>query len=80
MKLRRIELDDNELPSRATFDVTADEALYLAVLLGKMSGTQAEELLTGGGELSADLYECLTGSLFNRFYEDGVNDAVRARG
>lgn len=27
MKLRRIELDDNELPSRATFDVTADEAL-----------------------------------------------------
>lgn len=80
MKLRRIELDDNELPSCATFDVTADEALYLALLLGKMSSVQTEELLTGGGELADDLYECLTGSLFNRFYEDGVNDAVRARG
>ena len=79
MKVKAIELDGEELPSAVTVVMTRDEALYLTLLVGKMSGVQAEEVMDGGGEASAEVYECLTGSLFNRFYEDGAADALRAR-
>lgn len=80
MKLQQIELNEEELPSSAMFRVSADEALYLAVLLGGMSGSQAEELLNGGSHLAAELYKCLAGNLFNRFYEGGVEEACRLHG
>jgi hypothetical protein len=76
MKLLRIELDGDELPSGIDAHLTCDEALYLTLLLGKVNYVQAEELMTGGGRAVAGLYECLTGALFNRFYDDGVNDAA----
>lgn len=80
MKLIQIELDDEELPSGATLRVSADEALYLALLLGKMNGVQAEELMTGGANVSSEMHSCLSNGLFNRFYDDGVSDAARLHG
>lgn len=80
MRINRIDLDDEGQPESVTATLSADEALFLAVVTGKHSSNTAEELMIGGGRLSSSVYGCLAGSLFNRFYEDGVDDALRHRG
>lgn len=75
MKLRRIDLDDDELPLSVTVQMSADEALYLALLLGKQTGNMQEETLPGGASL--DLFSCLS-FVMNSFYEGGVREAREA--
>lgn len=78
MKVKRIDLDDEELPEKVLVELTHDEAVFVALLLGKQNGTTAEEILHGGGALVGAVYDGLAGGLFNRFYDDGVNDAAAA--
>ncbi|MGX1129876.1 uncharacterized protein (AIM24 family) [Streptomyces glaucescens] len=78
MKVKRIDLDDEEMPESVTVELTHDEAVYLAVMLGKQNGAEAEQVMRGGGKLGGAIYDGLTGSLFNRFYEDGVDGAAAA--
>lgn len=78
MKVKRIDLDDEEMPERILVELSHDEAVYLAVLLGRQSPNDREAILRGGGALGGSVCDGLTGGLFNRFYEDGVNDAVAA--
>ena len=76
MKVKRIDLDDDEVPASVTVELTHDEAVYLAVLTGKQNAVSAEEVLRGGAVHNGAVYECLSGGLFNRFYEDGVDGAA----
>ncbi|WP_454328115.1 hypothetical protein [Streptomyces glaucescens] len=76
--MKRIDLDDEEMPESVTVELTHDEAVYLAVMLGKQNGAEAEQVMRGGGKLGGAIYDGLTGSLFNRFYEDGVDGAAAA--
>lgn len=78
MKVKRIDLDDNEMPDQVLVELTHDEAVFVALLVGKLNGTTAEETLPGGATLVSSLYDGFTGGLFNRFYEDGVRDAEAA--
>ncbi|MBT2467872.1 hypothetical protein J7E97_08285 [Streptomyces sp. ISL-66] len=78
MKVKRIDLDDDEMPERILVELSHDEAVYLAVLLGKQSPSDREAILRGGGSLGGGVYNGLVGTVFNTFYEDGVNDAVAA--
>jgi hypothetical protein len=78
MKVKRIDLDDNEMPDHVLVELTHDEAVFVALLVGRMNGAAAEETLPGGAALVTSLHDGLTGGLFNRFYEDGVQDAARA--
>lgn len=76
MKVKRIDLDDEEMPETVLVELTHDEAAYVALLLGKQNGNTAAEILLGGAALNDAVYEGLTGGVFNRFYEDGVHGAA----
>lgn len=78
MKVKRIDLDDEEMPEKILVELTHDEAVFLAVLLGRLRGNQEEAILKGGSALGGGIYDGLAGGVFNRFYEDGVADAVQA--
>lgn len=78
MKVKRIDLDDDEVPETVTVELTHDEAVFLALFLGKQNGTEEEAVMPGGSRLGGEIYEGLTGGVFNRFYEDGVTDAAKA--
>lgn len=78
MKVKRIDLDDEEMPERVLVELSHDEAVYLALLIGKQNSNDMNEVTPGGSDLGGAVYDGLTGSLFNRFYEDGVDEAARA--
>ncbi|MGY4902585.1 hypothetical protein [Streptomyces sp. 900116325] len=78
MKVKRIDLDDEEMPERVLVELSHDEAAYLALLLGKQNGNDMNAVTPGGVRLGGAVYEGLTSGLFNRFYEDGVDGAVEA--
>ena len=78
MKVKRIDLDDEEMPEKVLVELTHDEAVFLAVLLGRLRGNQEEAILKGGSVLGSEVYEGLAGGIFNRFYDNGVEDAAQA--
>ena len=78
MKVKRIDLDDEEMPESVLVELSHDEAAYLALLIGKQNSNDMNEVMSGGAVHGGAVYDGLTGSLFNRFYEDGVDGAVRA--
>lgn len=81
MKVKRIDLDDEEMPATVTVEMTHDEAVYVALMIDRQSGSAAEEVIRGGNELSTSVYEGLAFGVFNRFYQDGVAGAAAvARG
>jgi hypothetical protein len=80
MKVKRIDLDDDENPETITVELTHDEAVFLALFLGKQNGVEEEAVMPGGSRLGGEIYDGLTGGVFNRFYEDGVADAAKAVG
>ena len=79
MRIRQINLDDDGLPEQVTAELTRDEALYIATLLGKQNGITANEVMGGGDAINHEVYDALAGDLFNRYWEDGVADAHRGR-
>ncbi|MDI5965699.1 hypothetical protein [Streptantibioticus silvisoli] len=79
MRIKQIELDDEGMPEAVLVRMTHDEALYLALLTGKQTGATSAQIIPGGAARNSEVYEALTGELFNRYYDDGVNDAVRAQ-
>ncbi|CAH9419462.1 hypothetical protein SGL43_06517 [Streptomyces globisporus] len=78
MKVKRIDLDDEEMPQRVLVELSHDEAAYLALLLGRQTGNDGNAIAAGGAVLGGAIYDGLTESLFNRFYEDGVDGAKAA--
>lgn len=78
MKVKRIDLDDEEMPERVLVELSHDEAVYLALLIGKQNSNDMNAVTPGGSDLGGAVYDGFTGSLFNRFYEDGVDEAARA--
>lgn len=81
MRITHIVLDGPEdgdtAPTQVTVRMTLAEAVYVTKVLGAMNGIQAEQVMPGGAHASNEIYSCLTGELFNRFWEDGVDDALR---
>lgn len=76
MKIRKIELNDGQ-PTKVTAELTVVEAAYLARITGKQNGITAAEFMAGGSDANTEIYSCLTGELFNRFYDDGVDGYLR---
>lgn len=74
MKTQRIDFKD-ELPAAITVELTLDEAVLITRLLGMESG----DSLTNKGLVhlataSHDVYNGLTGNVFNPYWENGVFD------
>lgn len=78
MKVKRIDLDNEEMPERVLVELSHDEATYLTLMLGKQNSNDMNEVVAGGAVLGGAVYDGLTGGLFNRFYEDGVDGAAQA--
>jgi hypothetical protein len=79
MKIQSIRLDAEENPDLIVVEMTADEAAFIARLTGSLS---PHDVITALGEdprwfnASAEVFNALTGSVFNRFYDDGINAVV----
>ncbi|MFE6966854.1 hypothetical protein ACFVAJ_17220 [Agromyces sp. NPDC057679] len=74
MKVKTINLDPDELPETITVKLTRAEAITIAGMCGKLSPATAE---ASGLDYSAasEVYNGLVGTVFNRFWEDGLNEA-----
>jgi alpha-D-ribose 1-methylphosphonate 5-triphosphate diphosphatase PhnM len=68
MKVRSIELDEQDLPERITVTMTIQEAVLIGSHVGSVTPTT---------EATHGVYDALS-SVFNAFWEDGINDAKRA--
>lgn len=78
MKVQTIRLDADENPDMIVVEMSADEAAFLARLAGSLS---PHDVINALGDdprwfnASAEVYHALAGSVFNRFYDNGI-DAV----
>ena len=82
MRLVRLNFDDDadEIePTRVTVDMSKDEALLVAHMIGSTSNLQRDELMSYGGVIGSGIYDCLVGGVFNRYWDNGVDDALRER-
>ena len=66
MKLRKIILDKNEQVVKLNVDLTMQQAYWLAKMTGKINSRNSK--------VHSEIYDCLNGAFFNKFYEDGVDD------
>lgn len=82
MKLKSIALTEHDVegsvPETVTVELTAREAAFLAKLTGKQRGVDANAVMAGGDVESSAIYACLAYEVANRFFEDGVDDWVKA--
>jgi hypothetical protein len=68
MKLENIRFSDGENgaePEKITVTMTLPEAIWMA----KIAGKQRDESPHSG------IYDCLIGDVFNRYWDDGVDEA-----
>lgn len=75
MKVKRIDLDDEEMPERVLWSCHTMKPRTSPCLLGRQTSNDRNAIMAGGAALGGAVYDGLTGSLFNRFYEDGVDGA-----
>lgn len=76
MRIKRIDLDATEMPAVITVEMTVGEAIALARLTGKLSPDTARERGLVWDDTVAT-YDALIGSVFNRYWEDGIDGASR---
>lgn len=78
MKLKAMTLaehpEEGSIPETITVEMTAREAVYIGKLLDKQNGLDAEEVISGGDAESTEIYNCLTGEVANRFFDNGLDD------
>jgi hypothetical protein len=76
MQIKSLELDEDEDPEFITARMSVKEAAYLATLTGKQSSSSANEFMRGGAEANTGVYDALTGGVFNRYFDGGVQEYV----
>lgn len=76
MKIKTIELADG-LPSEITVVMTEREAALIARLIGPTTATERNKIQHDGGAVGNNVYAALTGGVFNRFYDSGVDGVLR---
>lgn len=69
MKIKNIKLDEDGNPETITVDMSLLESAWIARIAGECKDMDIE----------GNIYSCLVGSFFNRFYEDGVNGVPKTR-
>lgn len=67
MKITQVELEDGD-PARVTVEMTIEEAADLAKIMGGMAPD------TGATRATSEVYNCLVGELFNRYWDDGLSE------
>lgn len=67
------------LPSEVTVTMSIQQAAAIATVFGKMNGFAHRRLGLANEDEDFSIYDVLTGDLFNRFWDDGVNEYNRDR-
>ena len=69
MELKEMTFDSAEggisTPSTVTVKMTVKEALWVAIVSGKQRGESPH----------SGIFDCLVGDVFNRYWEDGTDEA-----
>lgn len=73
-QVKSIELDDDENIEFVTVRMSAEEAALIAIFTGKQNVPSVEAIMRGGGPANSHLYEAFTVSVFNRWYDGGVQE------
>ncbi|MFF1701225.1 hypothetical protein [Streptomyces sp. NPDC058252] len=79
MDIKVLELDEAGNPEFITVRMTVLEAAFMAEVTGKQSSNDAEQVFAGGSAPSHSIYDALVGSVFNRFWDGGVDDYLRGQ-
>lgn len=74
MKIRQINLGDDELPETIVVEMSLSEAIFVGKLVGNTNDPEAETVKPGGKDDAYEVYSALTGGVFNRFWDGGVED------
>ncbi len=77
MQVRRIDFDDEGIPSSLTVSMSTREAALVARMIGRTNGNQRAEVQSDGSVVGSDIYDCLTGAFFNCFWDAGVDEVGR---
>ena len=80
MKVLSISFDDDGKPDTATVVLTRKEMQLIAKFVGEQSPAMREKFLPGHSEAGEGLYDALTGMVFNPYWEDALNEAIRGAG
>lgn len=78
MRVTNLSFDKNEQPSEVTIVMSVDEAAHLAKHCGKLAPATVQP--PDSYFATSGLYRCLTGMVFNAYWEDGVDDYLREAG
>lgn len=73
MKLKGMTFREDRSLDEVTVVMTADEAAVIAYLFGRMNAFAQDALLYSGSDRLDGVYDCISGDVFNRVYEDGLN-------
>jgi hypothetical protein len=76
MRIDAIKFNQHEegaLPSEVTVTMSIVEAAQIACLFGEMS----DKMLTDRGWVLTSIYSDLSVNVFNRYWEDGLTEAMR---
>ena len=68
MNLKQLTFQSTEngcVPEKVTVEMTVEEALWIAKVSGKQRGESPHR----------GIFSCLTNDVFNRYWDDGVDDA-----
>ena len=57
--------DEGAIPKTVTVEMTVQEALWIARVSGKQRGESPH----------SGIFDCLIGDVFNRYWDDGVDEA-----
>jgi hypothetical protein len=75
MRITAITFDSNEMPATITATMSLAEAAALAQLTGRLNADRAREAGVNQKHTSS-VYDALVGSVMNRFFEDGTDEAL----
>lgn len=79
MKIKGLRFDKHGALDGVTMRMSMDEAAFLVKLLAGVDSMQADEVMSNGAAVSNEMFDCLVGDLFNKHFDDGVNEYL-ARG
>lgn len=79
MKLISMDFNEAELPETITVTLTIQEAAFLAKFVGGARVIDMNKVFDGGDKPGVEVYECLVGAVFNRYWDDGVDDYIEDR-
>jgi hypothetical protein len=69
--------EEGAIPEKITVTMTAREAVWIAKVVGRLTGEQKDQILPGFHEECSEIYSCLTGDVANRYFEEGLAEWAR---